>query len=262
MPNAARAAKLALDRGAHVQFAKGALLGLGAAGVDETRAAGVCAAFSRLMECGADARRAAAADVLVAAMRAIAPRVATTKPVAQLVNDAGAVVSLTQPSPRRAAEYADAMSRTMRLCDAADALARACGRVSSLHGASRDATALTTFSRCPLFDRGDVAPAARVLLLACVRAAYVRAPVRDFAKPELVAALSVVTTSSRARDEPYASIEDTEDDKLAVLWTYVKRDAAGIPARDAPSGPPEIRVVGVPVDPRSTRDTSARVLKL
>ena len=57
LPQAAKAAKDALDRGAHVQLATGILLGIGAQDVNENMAASLCLCFQDMLTCDAGARR-------------------------------------------------------------------------------------------------------------------------------------------------------------------------------------------------------------
>jgi hypothetical protein len=268
LPKAAFAARAALDKNAHAQLANGIVMGMGVSDVDPARAARVCECLSELLLCPPETRREAAAHALTAAMKAV---VRAGTPVTSLsaayVNSAGADINMAQPCPERAAAYALVMSKTMRLPDVADSLAKACARVTSLHGAARNAGALTAFARCPLFAKAtlpqEVSAGGRALLFACVRAAYVRDHVRDEARPELIAALTKnppVKATKKAPapipDDPFTAVGGVGDpcrsdvsteDKLAVIWTFVTKDSAAVSAVPHASQPDpdagEIRVV-------------------
>lgn len=257
LPGAAFAAKMALDRNAHVQLATGVLLGIGSAGIDTRRAARIAVCFQELTTCPADRRRESAAHLLMSAMRAVVPNIPSRRSVGSaLVNSSGVDVTMAQPDPDRAAAYAEAMCRTMTTTDVADRMAQACGRVTNLHGCTRDATALTAYSRCNLFSKqgapAQTVIAAKQFLLACVRAAYERSPITDVASPELIDALAatekiaVATPSAKAAakaaraqapDDPFEqagmarNTEDDDDDdriptgtKMAALWTFVHKE--------------------------------------
>lgn len=249
LPKAAFAAKSALDRNAHAQLANGVVMGLAAAGIDASRVARVCECLCELMACPADRRREAAAHLLTSAMKAIMPAVTPAAPMSvAVVNSASSDINMAQPCPQRAAAYAQAMAKTMRLHDVADTLAKACARVSTLHGAARNAAALTAFARCPLFAKAalptEVSAGARALLTACVHAAFVKEQVRDEARPTLIAALAPparapAKSSKRAApvpDDPFTAVSEygepasrvSTDDKLAVIWTFVTRDSAAV----------------------------------
>ena len=261
LPAAAFSAKMALDRNAHVQLATGVLLGIGSGGIDARRAARIAVCFHELTTCAADRRRESAAHLLMSAMRAVLkadgnqPRRSMGS---SLVNASGVDVTMAQPDPERAAAYAEAMCRTMPTIDVADRMAQACGRVTNLHGCSRDATALTAYSRCSLFAKqgapAQTVIAAKHFLLACVRAAFERSPITDVASPDLIDALAatekvVVATPSakaaakaaraQAPDDPFKQAgaargdEDEDDDriptgtKMAALWTFVHKQPGG-----------------------------------
>lgn len=273
LPAAARAAKAALDRGGHVVLATGVLLGLGRADVHERSAAAVCGCFLDMLTCVSDQRRAAAARLLMTAMRGITPAMPDEPGRAEIVSASGVDIAVAQPSPARAASFAAAMTRTMGVCEVADALATACLRVSKLHGTARNPTALAAMSRCALFAKPGVAvqAAARVLLAAAVRSMYVLAPGPASVSDELVAALAATpklradkpvprkAAAADARDDIFGGADDaaasddeyapSTDDKLSVLWTFVQRDDSAIAAvaraaaEAADSAAPEIKVI-------------------
>lgn len=270
LPKAAFAARIALDKNAHAQLANGVVMGLGAGDVDPARAARVCECLSELLLCAPDQRREAAAHFLTAAMKAVLPAKSQVASMsAAYVNTAGADINMAQPCPERATAYSLVMSKTMRLPDVADALAKACVRVTTLHGAARNADALTAFARCPLFAKTtlpqEVTAGGRALLFACVRAAYVRDHVRDEARPELIAALtknppakaSKKAVDSTVPDDPFTAVSShggesfrpdvSTEDKLAVIWTFVTKDSAAVSSVPHASQPDpdagEIRVV-------------------
>lgn len=269
LPKAAFAARIALDKNAHAQLANGVVMGLGVGDVDPARAGRVCECLNELLLCAPEHRREAAAHVLTSAMKAVMPVSAeVTAMSAAYVNSAGADINMAQPCPERAAAYAFVMTKTMRLPDVADALAKACVRVTNLHGAARNADALTSFSRCPLFSKAtlpqEVSAGGRALLFACVRSAYVRHHVRDVARPELIAALTKNPPAKAAKkviaapvpDDPFMAVSSHGDpcrpdvsteDKLAVMWTFVTKESAavsGVPHASQPDPDAgEIRVV-------------------
>ena len=259
LPRAAFESKQALDRGAHAQFAAGVLLGLGQADVDERSAAAVCACFLDLLTSSADGRRDSAARLLMTSMRAIVAPLPAVTTGGVVVNAAGADIAMAQPCPLRAAAFAGAMAKAMPCCDVADTLAKACARVSSLHGTARNPDALRSFARCPLFRKPGVAvqAAAKVLLVAAVRSAYVMAPLPASCTPELQAALAATPNRPGPKAVPKAAPDDHPDDageyqpstdeKLTVLWTFVSRDdsAAAEVARAAEEAfeEPELKVI-------------------
>jgi len=274
-----------------VQLATGVAMALG--GVAPARAAGVAARFCDLMSCAPDGRRPAAAHLLTAAMKAIEPPSPPRPLGVAVVTAAGADINMAQPCAERAAAYAVAMTKTMPLTRVADCLAKASERVSRLHGAARDGSGLTSFSRCSLFDRPalpvDLAAGAAALLVACVRAAYTRDHVRDFASAALLAALAATPrvqppkarrdAEPEGRGDPFMAVTCGErlggdgerlstDDKLAALWTFVHLDpACEVPPAVTMSGlkaevdPADVRVIdgGPHLLSRSAQDNIARV---
>lgn len=275
LPRAAKAAKDALDRGAHVQLAVGILLGLGQADVREKAAAAVTGCFLDMLTCRSEDRRTAAARLLMTAMRSVTlPMPDCASGRAEIVSASGADIAVAQPNPDRAVNFARAMTKTMGVCEVADVLATSCLRVSQLHGTARNPTALAAMSRCALFAKSGVAiqAAARVVLSAAVRSMYVLVPDAASVSEQLIKALAATPklkidkpvprkaadptsqgddifgeASTSAADDDYAP---STDDKLTVLWTFVPRDDSAIAAvaRAAAeaaecSGPPEIKVI-------------------
>jgi hypothetical protein len=273
LPRAAKAAKDALDRGAHVQLAVGILLGLGLADVREKSAAAVCGCFLDMLTCRSEDRRTAAARLLMTAMRSVTlPMPDAQSGRAEIVSASGADIAVAQPNPDRAVGFARAMTKTMGVCEVADVLATSCLRVSKLHGTARNPSALAAMSRCALFGKSGVAvqAAARVLLSAAVRSMYVLVPDSASVSDALVKALAAtpklkidkpvprkadddgrghddIFGSDSAADDDYAP---STDDKLSILWTFVPRDDSAIAAvaRAAAeaaesSAPPEIKVI-------------------
>lgn len=275
LPRAAKAAKDALDRGAHVQLATGILLGLGQGDVHEKSAAAVCGCFLDMLTCRSEDRRAAAARLLMTAMRAVTlPMPDAPFARAEIVSASGADIAVAQPNPDRAVNFARAMTKTMGVCEVADVLANSCLRVSKLHGTARNPTALAAMSRCALFAKAGVAvqAAARVVLSAAVRSMYVLAPDSASVSEPLIKALAATpklkidkpvprnglkedrsddifgdAAGASTGDDDYAP---STDDKLSILWTFVPKDDSAIAAvaRAAAeaaesSAPPEIKVI-------------------
>lgn len=275
LPRAAKAAKDALDRGAHVQLAVGILLGLGQADVKDKSAAAVAGCFLDMLTCRSEDRRTAAARLLMTAMRAVTHPMPDAPGRAEIVSASGADIAVAQPNPDRAANFARAMTKTMGVCEVADVLATSCLRVSKLHGTARNPTALAAMSRCALFSKSGVAiqAAARVMLEAAVRSMYVLVPDAASVSDALIKALAATpklkidkpvprkvskdlpdddifgdaATASAADDDDYMP---STDDKLSILWTFVPRDDSAIAAvaRAAAeaaesSAPPEIKVI-------------------
>lgn len=274
LPRAAKAAKDALDRGAHVQLAVGILLGLGQADVLEKSAAAVCGCFLDMLTCRSEDRRAAAARLLMTAMRSVTLPMPEPPGRAEIVSASGADIAVAQPNPDRAVGFAKAMTKTMSVCEVADVLANSCIRVSKLHGTARNPTALAAMSRCALFAKSGVAiqAAARVVLAAAVRSMYVLVPDAATVSDALITALAPTpklkidkpvprkvskdlpeddifggASASADADDDYAP---STDDKLTILWTFVPRDDSAIAAvaRAAAeaaecAGPPEIKVI-------------------
>ena len=271
LPRAAKAAKDALDRGAHVQLAVGVLLGLGQGDVHEKSAAAVAGSFLDMLTCMSDARRAAAARLLMTAMRSVTQPMPDHPGRAEIVSASGADIAVAQPNPDRAVGFARAMTKTMGVCEVADVLATSCLRVSKLHGTARNPTALAAMSRCALFAKPGVAiqAAARVMLSAAVRSMYVLAPNSASVSDALIKALAATPklkidkpvprkglaesddvfgdAAGAAADDDYAP---STDDKLSILWTFVPRDDSAIAAvaRAAAeaaesSAAPEIKVI-------------------
>jgi hypothetical protein len=271
LPRAAKAAKDALDRGAHVQLAVGVLLGLGLGDVHEKSAAAVCGCFLDMLTCRSEDRRAAAARLLMTAMRAVTlPMPDTQFARAEIVSASGADIAVAQPNPDRAVNFARAMTKTMGVCEVADVLANSCLRVSKLHGTARNPTALAAMSRCALFAKSGVAiqAAARVVLSAAVRSMYVLAPDSASVSDALIKALAAtpklkidkpIPRKAETQDRPDDIFGDapedddftpSTDDKLSILWTFVPRDDSAIAAvaRAAAeaaesSAAPEIKVI-------------------
>lgn len=272
LPRAAKAAKDALDRGAHVQLAVGILLGLGQGDVHEKSAAAVCGCFLDMLTCMSDQRRAAAARLLMTAMRAVTQPMPDAPGRAEIVSASGADIAVAQPNPDRAAGFARAMTKTMGVCEVADVLATSCLRVSKLHGTARNPTALAAMSRCALFAKSGVAiqAAARVMLDAAVRSMYVIVPDAASVSDALIKALAATPKLKIDKPVPRKASKDlpdddifgsasadadddytpSTDDKLSILWTFVPRDDSAIAAvaRAAAeaaesSAPPEIKVI-------------------
>ena len=208
LPQAAKAAKDALDRGAHVQLATGILLGIGAQDVNENMAASLCLCFQDMLTCDAGARRESAARLLMTAMKSIVMPLSDSRSTTnEFVNASSVDITMAQPCPQRAAAFARAMTRTMACCEVADVLAKSCMRVSSLHGTARNPDALRAYARCPLFSKPGVAvqAASKVLLLAAVRSAYVMVPLPAACKPELVEALAERIAAAVLAEFPQAA---------------------------------------------------------
>jgi hypothetical protein len=273
LPRAAKAAKDALDRGAHVQLAVGILLGLGQGDVKEKSAAAVAGCFLDMLTCRSEDRRTAAARLLMTAMRAVTHPMPDAPGRAEIVSASGADIAVAQPNPDRAESFARAMTKTMGVCEVADVLASSCLRVSKLHGTARNPTALAAMSRCALFAKSGVAiqAAARVMLAAAVRSMYVLVPDSASVSEALIKALAATPKlkidkpvprkaddHGRGHDDVFGSVSAAEDDdytpstddKLSILWTFVPRDDSAIAAvaRAAAeaaesSAPPEIKVI-------------------
>ena len=268
LERAARVTKLLLDRNAHARFATGVLQGLARRELDPRMALGVVSSFEAVAAARSHARRKAAAVLLMTSMRAVTGAIVPPRhPDVFVMNASSTDIALANPD--RAAAYAAAMCRTMPVQQAARCMAGACER-SATFGRQRCGKALRALEAGKIFARAEARDAAMSLLDACVRAAYV-APqdiIAPGASQQLIDALSVEQKERRAKpdqecivaSDPYAIVaaadaaEEPEDgmcleDKMAVIWTFVKRAPGDVPDAaelHADSGPTEIKVVGAP----------------